>query len=167
MAKTAETGIVRVVWTASHVADLFGPPGGVHFVRDDAQGSGNALKIREDFAGGPSYAQSKAADIMLGVECANRWGKEGILSVSLNPGNLRSELVRDRSWFEQFLVQWVICHPPEMGAWTELYAGKWTCSIESRLLGSSGLMIDRLVSRHHPPDERVLCCSLGEAGEVQ
>jgi retinol dehydrogenase-12 len=142
-ASTAETGTVRAVWTASHVADLFGPPGGVHFVRDDAQGSGNALKIKEDFAGGPSYAQSKAADIMLGVECAKRWGKEGILSVSLNPGNLRSELVRDRSWFEQLLVQWVICHPPAMGAWTELYAGKWIVppSMQSSDCGTGARMV--------------------------
>jgi retinol dehydrogenase-12 len=92
------------------------------------------LKIKEDFGGGPSYAQSKACDIILGVECAKRWGADGIISTSLNPGNLRSELVRDRSLFVQFLAKCAICHPAEMGAWTELYA-RWNLDITPGLNG--------------------------------
>jgi NAD(P)-dependent dehydrogenase (short-subunit alcohol dehydrogenase family) len=84
----AETASVRVMWTASHAADLFGPPGGVHFIPDPLQPSDEEkFKIKEDFAGGPSYAQSKACDIILGVECAKRCGADGIISTSLNPGN--------------------------------------------------------------------------------
>ena len=133
-AKEGETGSVRVVWAASHAADLFGPPGGVHFVPDPAQEGtvGERLKIKEDFAGGPSYAQTKAADIMLGVECARRWGEEGVISNSLNPGNLRSELVRYRTWFEKFVAEWIINHPVEMGAWTELFAGMYTMHLAAR-----------------------------------
>ncbi|CAO2650472.1 Nn.00g017640.m01.CDS01 [Neocucurbitaria sp. VM-36] len=135
-AKKADTGSVRIVWAASHAADLFGPPGGVHFVPDPAQDGdlGEKLKIKEDFAGGPSYAQTKAADIMLGVECARRWGDEGIISTSLNPGNIRSELVRDRTWFEKFVAEWIINHPTKMGAWTELFAG-WSQEITPQLNG--------------------------------
>jgi retinol dehydrogenase-12 len=80
-ARSAKTGTVRIVWAASHAADLFGPPGGVHFVSDTVRGEG--MMIKEDFRGGPSYAQSKAADIMFGVECAKRWGGEGMLFIFL------------------------------------------------------------------------------------
>jgi retinol dehydrogenase-12 len=84
-AKTAETGTVRIVWAASHAPDLFGPVGGVHFVPDTvAQGrSGRGMMIKEDFKGGPSYAQSKGADIMLAVECAKRWDEEGMFFFSI------------------------------------------------------------------------------------
>jgi retinol dehydrogenase-12 len=76
-AAKAETGTVRIVWAASHAADLFGPKGGVYFVPDTIQGGEGRLMIKEDFKGGPSYAQSKAADIVLSVECARRWGEQG------------------------------------------------------------------------------------------
>jgi retinol dehydrogenase-12 len=48
--------------------------------------------------------------------------KIGIISTSLNPGNLKTELVRDRSWFEKWVAGW-LNHPAEMGAWTEFFAG--------------------------------------------
>lgn len=89
--------------------------------------------IKEDFAGGPSYAQSKAADIMLSAECARRWGHKGVVSVSLNPGNLRTELVRDRSWFEKWVAGW-LNYPAEMGAWTELFAG-WSPEVTPDMNG--------------------------------
>jgi retinol dehydrogenase-12 len=82
-AKRAETASVRIVWAASHAPDLFGPPGGVTFVPDTIAGRKEGLMIKEDFKGGPSYAQSKAADIMLGVECAKRWGREGMCKSTL------------------------------------------------------------------------------------
>jgi retinol dehydrogenase-12 len=72
-AQKAETGSVRIVWCASHAPDLFGPPGGVTFVPDTVFGKKDALMIKEDWKGGPSYAQSKAADIVLATECARRW----------------------------------------------------------------------------------------------
>lgn len=74
----AETGTVRIVWCASHAPDLFGPPGQVDFVPNTVEG-GEKMMMREGFGGAPVYAQSKAADIMLGVECAKRWGAEGKL----------------------------------------------------------------------------------------
>jgi NAD(P)-dependent dehydrogenase (short-subunit alcohol dehydrogenase family) len=138
-AKTAETGSVRIVWAASHAADLFGPKGGVHFVpdtvrpgRDEERHGNGKLMIKQDFSGGPSYAQSKAADIMLSSECARRWGSKGVVSVSLNPGNLRTELVRDRSWFEKWVAGW-LNFPAEMGAWTELFAGAYSLNCPERV----------------------------------
>tara|TARA_R110002003_G_scaffold30_2_gene1805 strand:- start:12092 stop:12751 length:660 start_codon:yes stop_codon:yes gene_type:complete len=135
-ANKAETGTVRIVWCASHAPDLFGPPGGVTFVPNnvDVEGGERRMEmIKEDWKGGPSYAQSKAADIILATETAKRWAGDGIISTSLNPGNLRTELVRDRSWFEKFVAGW-LNHPAEMGAWTELYAG-WSPDITPKLNG--------------------------------
>jgi retinol dehydrogenase-12 len=132
-AKKAETGSVRIVWAASHAADLFGPPGGVTFVKDTVVNGKGIMMIKEDFKGGPSYAQSKAADIMLAVECARRWGDDGVISTSLNPGNLRTELVRDRTWIEKVVAGW-LNYPAKMGAWTELYAG-WSPDITPQMNG--------------------------------
>jgi retinol dehydrogenase-12 len=96
-AKTAETGTVRIVWAASHAPDLFGPVGGVYFVKDTVvKGQeGGRMMIKEDFRGGPSYAQSKAADIMLAVECARRWGGEGMLFLCLVIGIGVIEMLTD------------------------------------------------------------------------
>lgn len=57
----------------------------------------------------------------------------GIISTSLHPGNLRTELVRDRTWFEKWISGW-INHPAEMGAWTELYAG-WSPEVTPEMNG--------------------------------
>ncbi|KAM0812645.1 hypothetical protein AB5N19_12636 [Seiridium cardinale] len=48
-------------------------------------------------------------------------GGDGIVSVPLNPGNLRSELQRDQSWLFKFLTG-LLLYPTINGAWTELYA---------------------------------------------
>jgi retinol dehydrogenase-12 len=130
----ADTAKVRIVWCASHAPDLFGPVSGVDFVPNTVlKGTDGGSKkdmemIREGFGGAPVYAQSKAADIMLGVQCATQWGPQGIISVSLNPGNLRTELVRDRTGFEKWVAGWMN-YPAEMGAWTELFAGTYLLSL--------------------------------------
>lgn len=136
-AKTAETGTVRILWAASHAVDLFGPKGGVNFVQDTIRSNAppDAQMIKEDYPGGgaPVYAQAKAADIALSAECARRYGPDGIVSVSLNPGNLKTELVRDRTWFEKWIVGW-LHYPAEMGALTELFAG-WSEEVTPRMNG--------------------------------
>jgi retinol dehydrogenase-12 len=79
-------------------------------------------------AGVSRVSHSKAT-----IQRRSNMGCLGIISTSLNPGNLRTELVRDRSWFEQFVASW-LNHPPEMGAWTELYAG-WSPDITPAMNG--------------------------------
>lgn len=163
-AKRAEKGSVRVVWASSSAADLLAPPGGVAFVPDPAQdGSGvlEKLKVKEDFGTGPSYRQSKAANIMLGVECARRWGNEGV-SNNLNPGNLRSELARFRSGAEK-VVAAMINHPVEMGAWTELFAGMYI--LLEIIVAYSKLMKGRLVPQGHTRVEWLLYHPLGRFGK--
>lgn len=55
--------------------DLIAPKSGVVFT-----GSGDNEEVKGDVKGEIAYGQSKAANVMLGVEAARRWGKDGIIS---------------------------------------------------------------------------------------
>ena len=50
------------------------------------------------------YGQSKAAKAYLAAEFAERFGRDGIISVSWNPGNLKSELQKHLSTLFQFIL---------------------------------------------------------------
>jgi NAD(P)-dependent dehydrogenase (short-subunit alcohol dehydrogenase family) len=69
-----------------------------------------------------NYAISKAGTWMLGREFARRYGKDGIISVIQNPGNLKNEGWKKVDAVTIFLVKHVL-HEPRFGAYTELYAG--------------------------------------------
>ena len=58
--------------------ELAAPPGSLLLQRA-AAGEGEVVKEGLDSA--QMYGQSKVANVMLGVECARRWGGEGIVSV--------------------------------------------------------------------------------------
>ncbi|KAF2189823.1 NAD(P)-binding protein [Zopfia rhizophila CBS 207.26] len=67
----SNTGSVRVTWASSFAIEIMAPKGGVEFGDDG---------LVKDLAPEPSYGQSKAANVMLGVETARRWGDGGIIS---------------------------------------------------------------------------------------
>lgn len=71
-AKVAETGTVRVTWASSSGAELMAPSAGVEFNEDGL--------LKETHPKELCYGQSKAANILQGVELAKRWGKDGIIS---------------------------------------------------------------------------------------
>ncbi|KAJ7877194.1 NAD(P)-binding protein [Mycena leptocephala] len=61
------------------------------------------------------YSQSKWGNVVFAAELARRYGTEGIVSTSINPGNLKdTNLTKHRA---------VQIYPPELGALTQLYAG--------------------------------------------
>ncbi|KAF2003214.1 NAD(P)-binding protein [Amniculicola lignicola CBS 123094] len=132
-ARVAETGTVRVTWAGSFAVELLTPEGGVQFVNAQ-EGEGRLKGVKEGVNGEACYGQSKAANVMLGVEAGRRWGGEGILSVSFNPGNLASELDRHLGWFQILLVK-TMRHPVYLGAYTELFAG-WSPEITPEKNGS-------------------------------
>ncbi|KZP29938.1 NAD(P)-binding protein [Athelia psychrophila] len=68
------------------------------------------------------YAQSKNGNVVFATEFARRYGDKGIVSTSLNPGNIRTELQRHLSSTLRSIVQ-SICYPPSEGALTQLYSG--------------------------------------------
>jgi NAD(P)-dependent dehydrogenase (short-subunit alcohol dehydrogenase family) len=126
LSKTAESsppGAIRTVWAASSVVDATSPKGGVSL--DEA---GNFAPHKENVV---NYGSSKSGNYFLAKEFARRYplsaDGQGVLSVSFNPGNLRSELQRHMSGFGRWFVN-LICYPVVFGAYTELWAG-WSPEI--------------------------------------
>ncbi|RWA10071.1 hypothetical protein EKO27_g5022 [Xylaria grammica] len=107
-------GQTRVIWTASGLMDNGSPPNGVDFSVLD-----QGIKDRVT-----NYGASKAGSFFLGREFARRHGGDGILSVTLNPGNLRAGSFNGTAWPIVFVLNSLgMLHDPVFGGYTELYAG--------------------------------------------
>ncbi|KAJ8125755.1 hypothetical protein O1611_g7885 [Lasiodiplodia mahajangana] len=111
-AKTAAKGSVRVVWVSSSAADHLNPRGGIDF---------DNLDYKRDIFYAFKYGISKAGNYYHATEYARRHREDGIVSVSLNPGNLKSELDRNCN-FVEMLFRNATTYPPVNGAYTELFA---------------------------------------------
>ena len=106
---------VRVVWVASSATELGSPsPGGL--VMDN-------LDYHKDKSAMDKYAISKVGNYFHATEFAKRYKTEGVVSISLNPGMLDSDLYRHQSAVFGFFLRRVVLHPPIFGAYTELFAG--------------------------------------------
>jgi len=68
------------------------------------------------------YFQSKAANVLFANALARKYGAQGIVSTSLNPGGINTDLARHSSSLVKFLLGLVI-YPVSYGAITPLYAG--------------------------------------------
>ncbi|GAW26661.1 putative glucose ribitol dehydrogenase [Rosellinia necatrix] len=125
-AGAAAAAATRVVWTASGLMDSAAPAGGVDFATLEGG-------IRDRVA---NYGQSKAGTWFLGREFARRYGGGvggdnggdggeggGILSVTLNPGNLRAGSFKGTAAPLYLVLSALMLHEPVFGAYTELYAG--------------------------------------------
>lgn len=112
-AASAPKDSVRVTWAGS-LAAWYAPKNGVAF--DSKSGAPKISRIK-----GVNYAQSKAGNILLAAEFAKRYGKDGIISVSWNPGNLKTELQRHTGAFQNFMLRFIL-FPAKFGGYTELYA---------------------------------------------
>ncbi|KAI0467448.1 hypothetical protein F4859DRAFT_244838 [Xylaria cf. heliscus] len=106
-------GKTRVVWTSSGLMDSGAPPNGVDFSVLD-QGFKDRIT---------NYGASKAGTWFLGREFGRRHGDDGILSVTLNPGNLRAGAFKGTAAPLYFILNTLMLHDPEFGAYTELFAG--------------------------------------------
>ncbi|TFK96602.1 NAD-P-binding protein [Pterulicium gracile] len=111
-AKTTTSGKVRVVSTSS-MAHLMGDLDFATFRDGPARKKKSTLML---------YAQSKFGNVVLSNQLAKRYGDQGIVSTSLHPGILRTELGRHLSTIEQLLLS-TMCYDPPYGALTQLWAG--------------------------------------------
>ncbi|EIN09199.1 NAD(P)-binding protein [Punctularia strigosozonata HHB-11173 SS5] len=68
------------------------------------------------------YSQSKHANVVVAKEIARRYGDRGIVSTSVNPGNLRTDLQRHLSGPRKFIIS-MLLYPASYGALTQLWAG--------------------------------------------
>ncbi|KDQ62478.1 hypothetical protein JAAARDRAFT_30374 [Jaapia argillacea MUCL 33604] len=111
-AKTTPEGKVRIVNTSSS-AHLMGS---LNF---------NAFKdgpARKKVGTGSLYAQSKYGNIVVANEFVRRYGDQGIVSTSLNPGNIKTDLQRYAPSIATKLMGWML-YPAPYGALTQLWAG--------------------------------------------
>lgn len=69
------------------------------------------------------YIQSKVGDAIFALELARRYGDKGIVSISLNPGNLKTDLDRHAKWLNSIVLWFLLIWPATWGAWTSLWAG--------------------------------------------
>jgi len=68
------------------------------------------------------YAQSKFGNVVIAQELARRYGGEGIVTSSVNPGNLKTDLQRYQTGFQRWFTDRIL-HPAPLGALTQLWAG--------------------------------------------
>jgi retinol dehydrogenase 12 len=114
-AKTEPPNTVRVVWVSSSAAEgISHRPGGVDMDNLNYHKSHSAI-IR--------YATGKVGNYLHSTEYAKRYMADGIVSVSLNPGNLDSELYREQGELLSFILNYTLLHLSIFGAYTEMFAG--------------------------------------------
>ncbi|KAJ6088344.1 short-chain dehydrogenase [Penicillium sp. IBT 16267x] len=111
-AATAPKGSVRVIWVSSS-AILLAPSPPIDF---------NNMDYRKDERPLKKYARSKAGNVIHCAEYAKRTAGDGVLSLCLNPGNLKSGLQRHMSTVGAMMTN-LLLYPAIYGAYTELYAG--------------------------------------------
>lgn len=128
------TDAVRVVWLSSYGLESAGVEGEAVVLDNiayDPKGKGGVPKAMD------RYATSKAGVWALGVEYARRHRNDNIVSLPVNPGNLKTELARDMGAVFRFMVS-PLCYPPVLGASTLVFA---STSPEVTLKESGGWII--------------------------
>ncbi|KFX89677.1 hypothetical protein V495_04427 [Pseudogymnoascus sp. VKM F-4514 (FW-929)] len=106
---------VRIVWVVSLLQGGT-LPGAMKFDKN-----GTPAILEKPFMG--NYLQSKAGAAWLADEFAKRLGSKGVLSISVHPGLMRTELQRSWGLFTRVAMSVVFRSPPVFGAYSELYAG--------------------------------------------
>ncbi|KAJ7612015.1 NAD(P)-binding protein [Mycena polygramma] len=113
-AQSSSDGKARIVTTSSSAAYL---EDDIHW---DTFKPGPA---RTKYGSTKLYYQSKLAQVIWSRQLAKRYGDKNIFSISLNPGNLRTDLQRYQSPIAYFFFKTML-HPVDpYGPLTQLYGG--------------------------------------------
>ena len=107
-AKATTPGAVRVVWTSSIATDFGAPINIADLSTAPADQQRN-------------YTMSKTGNWFLADALAKQVGPEGVLSVTQNPGNLKTALLRHLSTL--FKLLYPILYHAKFGAYTGIWAG--------------------------------------------
>lgn len=112
-------GHARVINTSSS-AVYFMPKSGIVYdtLSPDQEGAQACEKVGTQVL----YAQSKLGNVLFSNALAKKYADQGIISVSLNPGNLRTELQRHLSAPFAWLLNQMMYHA-SYGALTQLWSG--------------------------------------------
>jgi NAD(P)-dependent dehydrogenase (short-subunit alcohol dehydrogenase family) len=110
-AKTESPAAVRVIWTSSIAVDLNAPKDGVSMEKIS-----EPSKNQQE-----NYGISKAGNWYLASQLASQAGPDGVLSVTVNPGNLKTALTRLLPKIVDILAS-PLLYKPIYGAYTNLWA---------------------------------------------
>ncbi|KAI1784263.1 NAD(P)-binding protein [Ganoderma leucocontextum] len=112
-------GPARIVWTSSSANYLV--PGRLDFSTFTDRPARQPEKV-DTFA---MYCQSKLAQIQASALVARRAADAGedVVSIAVDPGNIRSDIFRGTSSFIYWLWDKLVSYPVPYGALTPLYAG--------------------------------------------
>ncbi|KAG8679169.1 hypothetical protein FRC12_011351 [Ceratobasidium sp. 428] len=121
-AQTSPRGHVRVVNTSSN-GHRFAPKGGIDYstlTPNDTESEARRRKMGTTTL----YAQSKWGNVVFANELARRYESQGIISTSLHPGIIKTELQRHMTLggIQQAILNSLLW-PAPYGALTQLYAG--------------------------------------------
>ncbi|KIK99837.1 hypothetical protein PAXRUDRAFT_423419 [Paxillus rubicundulus Ve08.2h10] len=110
-AKTSSDGKARVVTVSSSA----------HMVGSLEFGTFQDTPARKNITTYMLYAQSKYGNVVFALELDRRCKSEGIVSISLNPGNIQSDLQRNMGSISRSLLGTML-YDTAHGALTQLYA---------------------------------------------
>ncbi|KAH9849461.1 clathrin adaptor complex small chain-domain-containing protein [Lenzites betulinus] len=119
-AQTSPDGHARVVTTSSSSAY-------VGEMRFDTFKDGPA---RRKLASDALYSQSKLGNAIVSNQTAKRYKDKGIVAISLNPGNIQSDLQRHLPAAVRKMMYATILYPTAQGALTQLFAGTMPAALE-------------------------------------
>lgn len=113
-AKTEPKGTVRLIWVSSSATIVSPYEGGINFddINFDKQESPNPHVL---------YSQSKIGNAYQAYLWSKHHPDSGVVSVSMDPGNLRSNLQRHGNGFLMAALDYFL-YPAKYGAYTELSA---------------------------------------------
>ncbi|KAA1472590.1 NAD-P-binding protein [Dentipellis sp. KUC8613] len=120
-AESNPTHKVRVVNTSSNGHELLTVPGGIDWT---ALGKGDeALKKRKKLGPQKLYGMSKLGNVLFSNELAKRYGKDGVVSIALHPGSVKTELQRYSTSTVDSIINSILAYDISLGIITPLYAG--------------------------------------------
>lgn len=111
-AKSAPDGKARVITTSSSA----------HVLKGLTFSTFKDSPSRQKMSTTDLYGQSKTGNVVQAFELARRYSSEGIVSIPLNPGNIKTDLARHMPSFLRSILN-LFLYDVEHGALTQLYAG--------------------------------------------
>ncbi|KAH6660925.1 hypothetical protein BKA67DRAFT_549594 [Truncatella angustata] len=111
-AKSSPPNTVRIVWASSSAALAISPKNYMSNVLSAGKKSPS-----------DAYFISKLGNYLQAAEFAARHKTDGVVSVSLNPGNLDSELWRTQGPIMSWVLKKFVLYPSVYGAYTNIFAG--------------------------------------------
>ncbi|VUC25675.1 unnamed protein product [Clonostachys rosea] len=103
---------VRVIWASSSATEGYA-------VNDKWM---DYINHPDKKSGFELYATSKMGNYFYGAEYAARHKADGVISVSLNPGNLDSDFWRSTGRFLHWFLRFTVLHPAVYGAYTNVFS---------------------------------------------